>query len=311
MNKTQLLTTMSRTIRRTGFRIKKHSPEILMISGAIGMVASAVMACKATTKLEEVLEKHNQTTEKIRACMNDEKMNEAEYTKEDGKKDLVITYVHTGIDLVKLYGPSVALGLFSMTSMLASNGILQKRNAGLAAAYAAASNSFKEYRGNVVKRFGEQIDKELKYNLVTETIEETYTDEKGKEHKSQKFLNVIDEENIHNEYARVFKKGNPNWERNHDYNMMFLRARETILNDILRRDGILTLNTVYQELGFEPTKAGMVVGWIYDEKNPVGDNYVDLGIQELYEKTENDGITDYNPAILLDFNVDGNIYKLL
>ena len=55
----------------------------------------------------------------------------------------------------------------------------------------------------------------------------------------------------------------------------------------------------------------MVVGWIYDEKNPVGDNYVDLGIQELYEKTENDGITDYNPAILLDFNVDGNIYKLL
>ena len=38
------------------FKVKKHSPEILITAGVIGTVASAVMACKATTKLSDILE---------------------------------------------------------------------------------------------------------------------------------------------------------------------------------------------------------------------------------------------------------------
>ena len=50
----------------------------------------------------------------------------------------------------------------------------------------------------------------------------------------------------------------------------------------------------------------MVVGWIYNPKNPVGDNFVDFDIREVYLKDENTGT--YDVAYSLDFNVDGNIY---
>lgn len=57
-------------------------------------------------------------------------------------------------------------------------------------------------------------------------------------------------------------------------------------------------------LGIARTNAGQVVGWIYCEKNPVGDNYVDFGIYNL----QNEGFVNGNErSILLDFNVDGII----
>ena len=44
---------------KTKFAVKKHSPEILMIGGAIGVVSSAIMACRATTKLSKVMDTIN------------------------------------------------------------------------------------------------------------------------------------------------------------------------------------------------------------------------------------------------------------
>ena len=51
-----ILNSMSRKVHKFGFNVKKHSPEILAVTGTIGVVASAVMACKATTKLNDILE---------------------------------------------------------------------------------------------------------------------------------------------------------------------------------------------------------------------------------------------------------------
>ena len=64
-------------------------------------------------------------------------------------------------------------------------------------------------------------------------------------------------------------------------------------------------------LGIPKTKAGHVVGWIYDEKNPVGDNYVDFGIYDLYNERSRAFVNGYERTILLDFNVDGNIWELM
>ena len=65
-------------------------------------------------------------------------------------------------------------------------------------------------------------------------------------------------------------------------------------------------------LGIPRTKAGQVVGCIYDEKNPVGDNYVDFGIYDTNKNTKwananKDFVNGYERSILLDFNVDGDI----
>ena len=63
--------------------------------------------------------------------------------------------------------------------------------------------------------------------------------------------------------------------------------------------------------GFEPTKAGHVVGWLYDEKHPVCDNYVDFGIWDIDAEPTRRFINGLETNIILDFNVDGNIYEMM
>ena len=121
-------------------------------------------------------------------------------------------------------------------------------------------------------------------------------------------------------YARFFEKYtmdedgnsvlNPHWESNNEYNLMFLKAQEKYANDLLRAKKRLFLNDVYDMLGLPPTKAGQVVGWVYDAEHPIGDNYVDFGLY-ADNLSYSDFANGFEPAILLDFNVDGNIWELM
>ena len=94
--------------------------------------------------------------------------------------------------------------------------------------------------------------------------------------------------------------------RDMNYNRMFLKGQENFANDMLRANGYLFLNEVYDELGIPRSKAGQVVGWIYDKDNPEGDNYVSFGIFDTKRKSFEDG-DDLEDTIILDFNVDGYI----
>ena len=309
MPKLELINKLTRNLNRATFKLKKHSPEILAVAGVVGVVASAVAACKATTKLSEVLEESKTQIDNIHEYTNLNGYSE-EYTEEDQKKDIAITYAQTGIKLVKLYAPSVILGTLSIGAMLTSNNILRKRNVALAAAYTAIDTSFKDYRGRVIERFGKELDKELKYNIKTKQIEETVVDEKGKEKKVKKTINVIDPSH-YSDYSRFFDESSPFWEKDAEYNLMFLKCQQNYANEILKTKGHLFLNEVYDMLGIPRTQAGQIVGWIYDEKNPIGDNFVDFGIYDLYNEKARDFVNGYERVILLDFNVDGNIWKLL
>lgn len=118
---------------------------------------------------------------------------------------MAIVYVQTGVKFAKLYGPSVVLGVLSITSILASNNILRKRNVALGAAYAAIDKGFKEYRSRVIERFGEEVDRELKYNLKAKKFDETVIDEEtGKEKKIKKNGFVVSPADISG-YARFLK----------------------------------------------------------------------------------------------------------
>ena len=92
---------------------------------------------------------------------------------------------------------------------------------------------------------------------------------------------------------------------------MFLKAQQQYANDLLRARGRLFLNEVYDMLGIPKSKAGQVVGWVYDEENPVGDNYVDFGIYDLSKERVRRFVNGDERNILLDFNVDGNIWELM
>lgn len=301
---------LTRTLNRVGLKLKKHSPEILVVTGVVGTVASAVMACKATTKIDEVLAETKDNINKTKDYVENKGFSE-KYTEEDYKKDLTIFYAKGGLELVKLYAPSVALGALSITAILSGHNVLRKRNVALAAAYATVEKGFKEYRGRVVERFGEELDRELKYNIKAKEVEETTVDEKtGEEKVTKKTVNVADPNN-YSTYARFFDDGCTGWTKDPEYNLMFLKNQQRYANDLLKSRGHLFLNEVYDMLGIPRTKAGQVVGWIYDEEYPNGDNFVDFGIYDLYNEKARDFVNGYEKTILLDFNVDGDIMNLI
>ena len=309
MKNLEIMNGMTRTLSKLSFTVKKHSPEILITAGTIGVVTSAVLACKATLKLNNVLDESKNTIKKIHEVSEDENMKD-KYTEEDAKKDLTITYVQTGVKIAKLYAPSIILGALSLTAVLASNNILRKRNVALAAAYTAIDRSFKEYRGRVVERFGKELDNELRYNIKAKEIEETVTDENGNEKTVKKTINVSDP-NLYSDYARVFDESCIGWSKTPEYNLVFLKQQQAHANKLLQQNGYLFLNEVYDMIGVPRSKAGQVVGWIYDEKNPIGDNYVDFGIYDITREKVRDFVNGYERSILLDFNVDGNVWELM
>lgn len=302
MNKNGIIKKISGTFSKVGFNLKKRSPEILMAAGLVGTVVSAVVACKATTKIDRILDETKEQLDKIHECADNPDMVE-QYNEEDAKKDTVIVYAHTGVKLAKLYAPAIGLGLLSLSSILASNHILRKRYTALTAAYAILDRGYKEYRERVVERFGKEIDHQLRYNIKADEIEEVVTDEKGKEKNVKKPIEVADPNA--SGYMKYFTRSNPNWESNPDYIEMFLNSQLNYLNDKLKAVGHLTLNEVYSALGMEDTKAGMVVGWIYDLKHPNGDNYVEFDVKKVHLPNDRG---EYEEAYAIDFNVDGNIY---
>jgi hypothetical protein len=301
-------------------KLQKHSPEILIVAGVVGAVTSTIMACKATLKVNDILTKSNETVTKIKETANSDEYKDV-YSEEDKKKDLTICYLQTSFKLAKLYAPAVGLGALSLGAILTSNNILRKRNVALAAAYATVDQGFKQYRGNVIERFGEKVDYELQHNLKAKEIVETTTDENGNEKTEKKTIYEHGDPSQISGYGRYFEKYtrddkgntviNPNWEESNEYNMMFLRAMEKQANRLLRTRKRLFLNEVYQMLGLPISKAGQVVGWVYDPENPNGDNFVSFGLLDEGPQMYSDFVYGNDPAIFLNFNVQGDVWSMM
>lgn len=306
--KQDLMNRVTRSLHKAGFKIKKHSPEILVTVGVIGTVASAVMACKATLKVNEIIDDAKEQIDEIHEGVEQKKhTKDGElYTQEIADRDLTIVYAQTGWRFAKLYGPAVVLGTTSLVCILAGNNILRKRNAALAAALTAVDTSFKEYRGRVVERFGKELDRELRYNIKAKEIEETVVDEDGNETTTTKTVSVVDP-NAYSLYSVIFCEGNLGWTRSPELNKVFLIKQQNYANDKLKAKGFLTLNEVYDMLGYRPTAYGQIAGWVYTEDGSVGDNFVDFGIFDIYNEKARDFVNGIEKSIVLDFNCMGNI----
>ena len=306
MKKTKISNNITRSLHKVGFKIKKHSPEILAVVGVVGVGATVVTACVATTKLSDILDETTDTIEKINETVSNPDFAD-KYSEEDATKDKVIVYTQTSVKIAKLYAPSVILGVASVGCFLTSHNILRKRNIALAAAYATVDKGFKEYRSRVVERFGEALDQELRFNIKAKEFEEVVINEKGEEEIVKKTVSVVDP-NTYSDYARFFDEACPGWSKDPEYNLTFLKRQQNFANEKLQTNGFLFLNDVYEMIGIPKTKAGQIVGLIYDEKNPVGDNFVDFGIYDVNNEAKRDFVNGYERSILLDFNVDGNIW---
>lgn len=312
MDKMKVFNKVGDSLNRIGFKAKKNSPEILMVAGIFGVVVSTVMACKATTKIDKILDTTKDKVDDIHAAVEEGEVNGEEYTKKDAGKDLLKVYIRTGAGLVKVYAPAVSLGIISTLSILKSHDILRKRNVALAAAYTAVDKSFKEYRGRVIERFGEGLDRELRYNIKAQTVEETVVDEEtGKKKKVKNTLEVVGSDIADcSPYAKFFDETSEEYTDDPEYNLMFLLKQQKWANDLLRAKKRVFLNDVYKMVGLPETKAGQVVGWVWDPDNEDIDSKIDFGIFKTYRPNRR-FVNGLEPVLLMDFNVDGNVWETM
>lgn len=307
MNINKVKLAVSKVAGRSGLILKKNSPEILMGAGVIAIVAGTVLACRATLKVEEVLDTAKMNFDKIKEAKTLVEAGEPiDYSASDYRKDMTIAYVKTGANLVKLYGPAVTVSTLGIACVLSAHGIMRQRNLGLIAAYKAIEESFAAYRRRVVEEYGAEKDHEFKVGYRKELEVVIGTDENGKKIKTKETHNVLDPRTT-SQYARFFDESSSIWERNPEYNLMTLRAQQNYANDLLKIQGHVFLNEVYDMLGIPRSRAGAMVGWVKDN----GDNFVDFGIFDGKKHMVRDFVNGYEASILLDFNVDGVIYDLI
>ena len=321
----KLTNAVSRNASKVGMKLTKVSPQIGMVVGTVAVIGGVVGACKATTKLSQIMEQPKKDLDDIHGSIENPEeygLKPGEYTEKDANRDLFITYSKCAVSIAKLYALPVASIALGLGCFYGSHHIMSTRNAALAAAYASVDKSFKQYRDRVITRFGKEMDRELRYDIKSETFEKTTVDGKGKEKVVKETVEVVsDNPADYSEFARFFDSDCKEWEDDPEYNMMFLKGMQARANDLLKVKGHLFLNEVYEMLGMQPSKAGQIVGWTYNKETgesrtidengePVGDGFIDFGIFES-RRANRRFVNGYEPVILLDFNVEGNVLDLI
>ena len=318
IDKAELMGKVTRTASKYGYKLKKASPTIMIVGAAVGGVTATVLACKATIKAQDILDEHNAAVESIHEAKakidsGEIVLSEGEtYTEEDLKKDITATYVHTGVQLAKVYAPAVGLGVASLGCMFGSHHIMSKRNASLTAAYIALDKAFKEYKTRVTDRFGDRVQQELEHNIKAVEIESKKTDENGVEETIKEYKDVAMQHT--SPYTCIFDETVDTWQPDNQLNRNYLFLMEQSANKRLRAQGHLFLNEVLASLGTHggvsmKTPAGQIVGWIYDPNDITKQNHVDFGITNYVAGNEalNDFINGGERSVMLHFNCDGPI----
>jgi hypothetical protein len=298
-----IINTLTKLAGRTGLVLMKHSPEILLGAGITGVITGTVLACRATLKVEQVLDELDSKKSDIEGAKRG--IDSSIYSPEDYKKDMMIANIQAGFKIAKLYLPPVLITGGAIACFVGSHNILNKRNLAIVAAFKAVEQNFKDYRSRVVEEYGKDKDREFRYGVrKTGEIEVTEIDENG-ELKTVKVKAEVSDPNHHSIYARYFDESSREWSKTPEYNLVFLIHQQNYFNDRLKAVGHVFLNEVYDALGLERTQAGAVVGWVLGENN---DNYIDFGIHELNRENSRNFVNGLERSILLDFNVDGTIF---
>jgi hypothetical protein len=284
-------------------KIKKQSPNIMFGVGVVGVIATVVLASKATLQLDEILDEHDNQIDDFSGAVGQPLKSGGHYTEDDRTSDVRKQYVFTAGKIVKLYGPAFVVGVASIGCLTGAHVALNRRNAGLMAAYASIDTAFKAYRERVVAEQGEDKDREYAYGVDTR---EVYTEKKNGEPVVKDVKTAAGA----SQYAKFFQRPNYNYETDPNHNIFFLKSQQTYANQKLAAQGYLMLSDVYDALGFERTPESCVVGWVKD--NPNGDGYISFGCwdDESMERFY-DFMTGREDKILVDFNVDGVVYDLL
>ena len=124
------------------YLLKKHSPTILTVLGTGGVIATSVLAVKATPKALILLD---------------------EAKREKGDELTVIEAVKAAWTP---YIPAVIVGASTIACIVGINCLSTRNQASLMSAYALLDNSYKEYRNKVIETHGEEADINVRNEII-------------------------------------------------------------------------------------------------------------------------------------------------
>lgn len=284
--------------------ISQNAPTILFATGFVSTVAAGVLAAINTPKFAKKVENRKKLLSEIKKAVAEGKKSDGEvYTEADAKADIRLINLRFAMDSVKAYGISLVLTGAGGILIGAGNNIQCKRLAEMSAAYATLASSFKKYSDGVIERFGEKVDGDLRIGFNPDKIEAP-SEEKKEGVVERKYSDMY---KVYSEYARIYDSSNIHFKNQPVYNQVFLDCCEREANDKLRIKKFLYLNEVYDMLGFEPTEAGQIVGWMYDDHRK--DGYVTFNHRNQNYESSCRFMDGECPEVILDFNVDGPITK--
>ena len=128
--------------------LKRNSSTILACVGAVGVVATSIMAVKATPKVLTLLKK----------------------AKEEKGKEL------TKFEKVRVAGPayipSVVTGAATLACIFGANVLNKKQQAAITSAYALLNQSYKEYKNKVDEMYGEEAGENVRAGIAKDKYDE-------------------------------------------------------------------------------------------------------------------------------------------
>jgi hypothetical protein len=285
---------LSRFAGRSLLKANAASPTILVVAGVVGLGATAVMAAKATRKIDPVLDKHKKDRVLISNTL---------YTNNrERQQALLHLYTGTATNLTKIYGPTLAVGSISAASVLCGHKILRGRHIATMAAYSGLAEEFRSYRRRVAQTWGEEAEKDIHNGAHGEWEEDP--DHKGEYKLKPKFGEIPES------YLRpFFDEVNPNFTKDPVANYLFLKGVQAHMNHRLEAFGHVFLNDVYDALGMPRCREGAVAGWLHKPNDPnhKGDNFVDFGFMSSRDPQAIAFRNGEERAVRLNFNIDPDV----
>jgi hypothetical protein len=229
---------MTRPVSRVALKLQHQSPHILFGAGVVGVVATAVLASKATLQLDSALTEIEETRTRIKESEGITLASGHTYTAEDQKRDLIVHNTKSVISIGKLYAPTVIVGVISIGCLTGAHVVLNRRNVALTAAYAGLEKAYQGYRDRVREEYGEDTELALHHGTRQEEVMVETTNGPKKQVKT-----VVD--GTRSVYAKFFDQFNPNYQKQPEYNLIFVKCQQDYANHLLHARGHVFLNDVY------------------------------------------------------------------
>lgn len=132
--------------------LKKNTSTILTCIGGVGVIATTVLAVKATPKALELIK-------------------EAE--EEKGEK---LTVIETVSVAGKVYIPAAITGASTVACIFGANVLNKRKQASLMSSYALIDSAFKDYKNKVEELYGKGTNDIVKYEIAKDQYEEEDVD---------------------------------------------------------------------------------------------------------------------------------------